>query len=205
MRNVWENALYNLRNSARFHPQNASNPISGTLYMFQNIPGWYCLRNATASKCKVYSARYHKEEERWKLLLNYKSMAMVHNYAHFRVFVTRDWSWHKYLINMCDKALVCTGFPTDLDPSQNGPPGPNPPANMDRAIRYPLANMGQDGSWFALRNHEPITLRNLLVRARLQDENHRGGWGEGRGTPLPCNCHLHVSYMAMESFVNTAF
>jgi hypothetical protein len=119
--------------------------------IFQNIPGWHCPRNATASKCKVYNARYHKEEERWKLLWNYKSMAMVHNYAHFRVFVTRDWSWHKYLINMCDTALVCAGFPADLDPSQNGPPGPNPPANMDRTIRYPLANMGQYGSWFAFR------------------------------------------------------
>jgi hypothetical protein len=106
---------------------------------------------------------------------------MVHNYAHFRAFVTRDWSWHKYLINMCDKALVCAGFPADLDPSQNGPPGPNPPAIMDRAIRYPLANMGQYGSWFALRNREPITLRNLLVRARLQDENHRVGGGGGGG------------------------
>jgi hypothetical protein len=42
MRNVWENALYNLRNSARFHPQNDSNPISGTLY-FKIFPGGIAL------------------------------------------------------------------------------------------------------------------------------------------------------------------
>jgi hypothetical protein len=28
-----------------------------------------------------------------------------------------------------------TGVPADLDPPQNGPPGPNPLANMDRGVQ----------------------------------------------------------------------
>jgi hypothetical protein len=32
------------------------------------------------------------------------------------------------------RRLRTTGVPADLDPPQNGPPGPNPLANMDRGV-----------------------------------------------------------------------
>ena len=32
------------------------------------------------------------------------------------------------------KLFVISGVPADLDPSENGPPGPNPLANMDRGV-----------------------------------------------------------------------
>jgi hypothetical protein len=31
-------------------------------------------------------------------------------------------------------SIIKSGVPADLDPPQNGPPGPNPLANMDRGV-----------------------------------------------------------------------
>jgi hypothetical protein len=42
--------------------------------------------------------------------------------------------FHKSNLMTLEVKDTTTGVPADLDPHQNGPPGPNPLANMDRGV-----------------------------------------------------------------------